>query len=309
MKNIETGMAKDEAAIDAVSSTFNYGEVTRFTRMMRSSISPFFTWTSKIVTAMPEAMVRHPWRVGKYIAIPWGITQMALNHLNLTNNDWDQFQKDLPDYAKSGQYFLMPWKDDKGRLQLFNLTWWLPGLGDLSESATSVENPERWVQNPILNVFADIARNKKLLTGQEVYHEWEPAQMKISRTLDYIYQTFMPTLTPPLSAIPGVPGETYIPGARGGQDWNAIVNYAQGKQSAQTLGQIAGSQLGVKITPFDNSMDEYKKQQKYKMLEKDLKIQMNRELRDVTDEERKRGIVERYSGLMQRLQHLQMLGK
>lgn len=228
--NKNKGLPDTEAALDAVKTTFDYTDTTIATKRARETIMPFATWQFKVFRQLPEAIVKHPIRVAKYVAIPAGITLAALNNLDIQPWEWKQIKKDLPDYIAKGEFFLMPWRDARGRLQLFNLTWFLPGIGDIAEQSTNITDPTRFIQNPIMTISADLLRNKSGI-DQPIWNEWDDSKVKLGKALMHIYRQAMFTWFP------------------GGIDWNTVYKAINNEPRASTIPQALAAQFGMKLQP------------------------------------------------------------
>lgn len=274
------GMNTEKSMVDAVESTFDYGDVSPFVRMLREGPIPFATFQSKMATALPRAILDHPMRVAKYVAVPWLITQTALNNLNMSNSEFEQLKEAMPEYMKQGSYMLMPWRDNKDRLQMFDLSWWLPGLGEFQFG--NMTEPKKWISNPWFNVARDLAANQQGLTNAPIYNEWDTGAVKTGKWLNYFYQNLLPipTWAPPVTAaVPGVGlGDKAIPGASGGVLWKNAIEVMQDQPSAMTPLQWGFSSMGMKTTPVAESELLAKKAAANERLLRDLNSAMKREM-------------------------------
>lgn len=302
--NIEHGMEKMSAFEDAVKATFNYADVTPTVRMLREGPMPFATFTTKMAKRIPEAIFNHPLRVAKYMAIPWLATQAAMKNLDISDEEFEKMRANLPEYMKDGNYMLMPARDDKGRLQLLDLTWWVPGLEYASVGST-VTDPKKWISNPLWTVFRDLSTNQKGLSGAPIYNEFDTGTTKAGKFFNYIYSQLLPlpTWMPPItSALPGVSSlDDNIPLAQGGVNWKNFQNYINEKESAMTAPQVFSAGFGGKITPIDENLTALKKEKGYQRVMRDLEIQMKKELIDMPT--RQDEIVQKYAYLRQQLMH------
>lgn len=185
-------------------------------------------------------MVKHPFRLGKYYLIPWFLTKYSLDQVGMTEEEFQQLKAQLPDYIKNGWYMLLPYRDDKGRLQLFNLTWLIPGLGDIADINTALasrdpsEAIQHYMQNPFVNLTAQVMRNERN-TGAPIYNEYDPPATKYLKLMGFIWNQVGPTWAP------------------GGTDWNQIYKaYMEpGSPYSLTPWQAAAAQVGLKVTPVD----------------------------------------------------------
>ena len=279
--NLKHGMTADKALYDAVAATFDYGDVTPFVRMLREGPMPFATFATKMAVRVPEAILKNPTRVAPYVVLPWLITQASLKNLNVSDEEYERVHKSLPDYMQDGHFMLLPFRDDKGRLQMFDLTWWLPGLE--TTNMRGLTDPKQWISNPLFTVIRDIQANQKGLTSAPIYNEFDTQGVKLGKSLNYIYQQLLPipTWTPPLGMAPGLSTtDTWIPGAAGGINWRNYLDYMNDKQTAMTPAQVVSTGVGLKVTPIDEALTASKKQKGYDRVLRDLETQMKKEIAD-----------------------------
>ena len=283
MYNREQGMGKWDGAIDAIRATFNYGEVTHATRVLRETVMPFGTWQMKTLRAFPEALVKHPLRVAKYVALPAAITAASLQNLNISNDEWSKFKDDLPEYIQNKMFFLMPFRDEKNRLQLFDLTWWLPGLGDISDLGANVQKPLSLIQNPVVNLIGELQANRKH-SGAPIWYEWQDGNTKMAKATHHIYQNVMPTWIP------------------GGTDWMQIQNAAQDKPNSLTLAQsIASAGFGLKMSPFEEGPLAAKKARLQEQYKRELIGQMKKDMAQATTDKERQKLVIQYQSWLQNI--------
>lgn len=292
--NRKAGMDHWDAMTDAVRTTFHYGEVSKAVRTARETILPFATFQSKVIPSVVENIVRNPLGVLKWYFIPWMISQGALKQLDITEPEFEEIKKNMPDYMKNGMYMMLPFRDEQNRLQMFNMTWWIPGLGDLSETINSSGEPGRWMQNPAFNLGADLFRNTKGGTDIPIYNNWDSPVLKLGKMFGHVYQSIMPTWMPGF-------GRDSFPLLPAGPDFRAVLESLEGRPEALTPTQALSSQIGLKITPLDESLLAQKKGRRLKRLKGEVEASMRRELRRAVSEEEKKDIIQKYTGYMQNL--------
>lgn len=122
-----------QAAQSANEAIFDYGEVPNWVRILRRTPligSPFVTFTYKSMLKMPENLAKHPQKFAKYMAVTSSTLMSAL--YAMFDTDWDEEEAEevmntLSDYYKeSTAVFMYPWKDAQGRLQITDLTPFIP---------------------------------------------------------------------------------------------------------------------------------------------------------------------------------------
>lgn len=271
--NKKRGMTPSDAALDAMKWTFNYSEITRASAIMRSTAAPFFTWQSKVLPLMAETVVKHPIRFAKWPMAMMGVQKLALNRLSISDGEWDFIKSILPDYIQDGMFYLIPMRDAKGRLQLLNMTYIFPGLGDIFEMSN--EPGGLLFGNPIISIAATI-QSETRHSGAPLYHEWESGQMKMIKTFGYVWEQLMPT---------------WMPGATG---WNSFWDTASNKPDAPTWAQAAASSIGLKVTPIDPAREYRKKDVRQSVELQQRKSVLNKALRNARNTSERSKAIRKY---------------
>ena len=283
MHNIEKGMTKADAALDAVKWTLNYGEITPAIATTRKFFMPFFTWQAKVLPLVAEAAVKHPVRVGKWLAAGMTFHQYAIEKVGLDDDEWEYIHSMLPEYMQKGMYLMMPWRDERDRLQLLNMTYIIPGLGDINEYYQR-GLPEGLVgYNPIVTMASAIASKKKY-SGAPLYNEWDPPGTKWAKTTGYIYQTLMPAPFP------------------GNIDWNMLWNATQETEGAATPQQAVASFFGFKTTPIDPTALAIRKEKIQNIFQREIEREMQKELAASTSYEKTQRILRKYQAIKEKQQ-------
>ena len=233
----QNNMGVVEAARDAVKWTFNYGEVTPAVQRLRTSPfgAPFATWTTKVLPLFFETLRHNPHRLAKWALLHKGIQAYALNNVDIHETEWETIQEQMPEWQREGLYQMVPWRDGKGRLQMLNLTWMIPGFGDIAEMG----DPNNWqtmraiVQNPLANLVADTLHAKKF-SGAPLYHEWDSPNRKFYATfIANAYKQLAPALY--------------------SSEINKLLKAQRGLEGDPTYGQVAADFLGLKIEPIEEA--------------------------------------------------------
>lgn len=280
--NLRKGMSKKEAALDAMKWTFNYGEVTRFTALTRATIAPFFTWQSKVLPLMAETAVKHPMRFGKWIMFYELLQNQAIQNHGFSDNQWNYMEYILPDYIQDGQFLLLPWKDEQGRMQLLNLTYMIPGMGDIAEM---YQHPAGWMfGSPLIGIGAALLHRTKY-SGAPLYHDWESNKTKAAKAFSYIWKQLMPSWVPL------------------GQDrlWERMWDSYQSNPDSLSWEQIMASQFGFKITPVDKGVAARKRRALEDIHLAQIDSQMRKELRQTRSPQGRSNIMKKYYNLRKEL--------
>lgn len=275
----EKGMQHQEALYDAMKWTFNYGEVTRATAQARTYLMPFFTWQSKVFPIVAESVVKHPLRFGKWPLMGMYLHEKAIDAVGMNEEEWSWVKSVLPQYINDGQFAMIPFRDQQGRLQLLNMTYILPGWGDFVEWKNS---PMKSVlANPLYSISSALLTNRGY-AGQEIYHDWEPINVQAKKMFLYSWEQIIPSWGP------------------GGTDFNAAMrtyfdstsDRPEGERyQGQTPAQVILSNFGLKITPVDELVAAKKKESLRRMNEAEMKMQLKKRFREAhNDEEREEAI-------------------
>lgn len=281
--NKKQGMANYEAAMDAMKWTFNYGEITRTTAAIRGTAAPFFTWTSKVIPLMAETAMKHPIRFAKWPLMFQGMQAAAIENQNLNDQEWKWLQGILPEYIKEGAFYLLPFRDSKNRLQMLNMTYVMPGLGDMTEILSGPAT--HFLGSPFLTMGADILRNKTFM-GTPVYYDWETPGAKFSKIMAHVWQGIVPNF-------PAIPGTI---------DFDKLYDIINNTPDAMTWGQMAASQIGLRSTPINPGQMARSRQALDDIHRAEIGSQMRRDLRKATSPKQAQAVVEHYSRLRERLE-------
>jgi hypothetical protein len=283
------GMASQEAAYDAMKWTFNYGEVTRATAVIRGNVAPFFTWQSKVLPLMAETAVRHPIRFFKWLGFYEAMQNGALQQVGLSEEEFKHLEKVFPDYVKKGQFLLMPYRDDKGQLNMLNLTYMIPGWGDLSQWQ---EDPVKTlVGNPLVTTASTLLSKRKY-SGAPLYYDWEAPETKAAKTFSYVWQQMMPAWAPglePLGADQPI---------QGGPDWNLIWRKVQDDPNVPSWAGVMASELGFKISPLNIPEATRKAAALQRIHKSEMDVELRRQLRRARSPEETQRIMSRYSNII-----------
>jgi len=277
--NRELGMNKVEAAVDAVKWTFNYQEVTPALARLRTAWwgAPFATWTSKAIPLTAETAVKHPLRFGKWVALGYYLNGYALNQIGMSEEEWESMKKVMPDYIGKSLMLMLPYRGAEGELKMLNLTWMIPGIGDLAEiRQKGEESPGSLAtiafQNPVGNILAAWKLNKKF-GGAPIWHDWESYPTQAAKMLNYAWQQWAPAVVP------------------GGADWKAVYNALTEAPEAPSPEEALAGQFGLRITTVSPEAAFRRKAALDKIHRAEIMQEMRRQLRFATSPEEQEEIV------------------
>lgn len=282
--------SEEEAIVDALRATGNMMEQPRAIRNVRDTILPFFGWTAHAAKTVARGLVDHPIRTAKWYLGPVLAGQYAVGELGMTNQEYEDFKSQLPEYMQSQPFGIpsripLPWRDEKGRIQMMDIGWWLPGVQDFAEMDSAWDNPLRVVQNPAATLFASLVSNKKF-SGAPIYNEWDDPGTKWAKRLGYTAQQIMPPLTP-------------VVGTQASKMWEA---YKNEDPDAPTMAQALGTQIGARIQPVDQDQAYLKNQARLRAWQNEAKHQMREELSETADPAEQEAVVNKYQNILNRLQ-------
>lgn len=188
----ERGKSVLGAVQEANKWLFDYGDLSRFEKVVARRVMPFYTFQRKALPRVLETAADRPLTLAKYPLLAWAEEKYALHKLELTDEDYDQIQKVLPEYMQRGSYLLMPFRDTNGDLQFFDWTYIVP-WGELFD-AQDRGLLSATITNPLFQTVADITRNKSGWSGREIYEETDTPEEKTFKQMLHVWQTAMPSL-------------------------------------------------------------------------------------------------------------------
>ena len=233
-----------KAAKHAEKWLFNYREVPYFIDVLRgsrvggglgallSAAYPFVTFSYKAAPRMVEIAWKNTPQLTKWMKMYRGIEQF-------TDEETLEKQKELlPDYMQKGMYLRLPFKDEAGREQYFDLNFILP-WGDIGEVGRTLTP-----NHPFWNVVYALILNKHPL-GWEIVKLGSTKQEAREAITDYLYKAMMPSLSP---EIPGV--------TRGGYSYDRLASAFRGEldyneKARSVKAAIFSSIFGLKTIPVD----------------------------------------------------------
>lgn len=203
LHNLEKGMTKLGATLDAMKYTFNYGEQTRVVAKIASSFfgHPYARWYTKSIPMVVEEAIKHPWRILKWFGLYKAMTVASLQALGMSEDEWLDLKEKMPHFLEHGLVAPLFARDDKGRLIIFDAGYFIPGIGDLYDLIRSISSK----QSPLYSVLAPIIQHPmsevlnvmatgKTYEGYPVFYEHEKPAIKAIKTFGFLASTFAPIL-------------------------------------------------------------------------------------------------------------------
>lgn len=248
----DRGKSVIDSVLEANKWLFDYGDLTKWEVNIARRVMPFYTFPRKALPRVLEAAATRPYTLAKYPLLAKMTTQYSLAKLNLTNKDYEEIQKVLPDYMKQGSYILMPYRDENNDLRFFDWTYIIP-WGTLAE--IQERGPlDIFYTNPLVQLVGDVKRNKSSWTDKEIWKETDTQEEKTFKSLQHIWTSLTPSLAPK------------------GLYWDKLAEAATGKPSR--IGKVRPIPETVAHTVFGlrTQAIDVREQQKWRLIEKSKKL-------------------------------------
>lgn len=275
LHNLEKGMAKKEAAWDAVKWTFNFNEITPEIAQIGKYAIPFVRWYSKAIPLGIETAVKHPLRMGKWFGFAFALQSYAMQNLNLSNEEWAGLQENLPEYMQKGLYLLMPYRDEKQRLNMLDLTYTIPFVGDVSELYKRSPQ-EVFLQNPVFTMASTLISRKKF-SGMPLYYDWEPNHTKLAKSFSYAWEQLGPAMLP------------------GGTDWKKLWDAFMEKEGSMSVEEAIANAAGIKLAPIDPQANLIRKTAVRKIYDAEIRSSLKRGLKQAKTEQEREEVIKQHS--------------
>lgn len=252
---------------------FDYGDLSRFEKVVARRVMPFYTFHRKALPRVLESAAERPLVLAKYPLLAWTEQKYALHKLEITDKDYAQIQKVLPEYMQRGSYLLMPFRDENGDLLFFDWTYIVPwgelfdaqDRGLLAATAT----------NPLFQIVADITRNKSGWSGREIYKETDTDKEKTFKMMLHLWETAVPSL------------------AYKGIYWDKIYESATGKPSKMGKARPLGPTIAHTVFGLRTQAIDVEDQELFRLQEKQRKIhELEAKIRDIVIRENRGNIDE-----------------
>ena len=294
MEQIENGVSSEESIIQAQKWGMDYSTAHPSIKYLRRHLMPFASYSYKITSLMAETMVKRPWIIAKYLAIPSLMTALAKDTLDLSDDDWEKLRKRLPMFIrKSNSMAVLPWKSKTGDLQWINLEWYFPGQMWLALSR-DIQNKDYWeisrdigIANPFADVYAMMqsARGKGIpkdpYTGKDIYNRLDSGTEKALKTTEWVYNKWMPQMLTRF----GTAGKI---AEIGKED-----KYGQ----VSTVGGAVGSLFGVNVISPTEKQVVIEKMAR----EKELTSSLYRKLQETKDETKREAVIKKYQQELEKI--------
>ncbi|KKK84243.1 hypothetical protein LCGC14_2785300, partial [marine sediment metagenome] len=175
------------------------------------------------------------------------------------------------EWQKSGMRMMIPWRDGDDRLQMLNLSWMIPGWGDLSEyDAEQFLTGRALVQNPFANIIAELF-SKRQFSGAPLYYEWDDNRTKTASILRSLWRQGAPSIY--------------------SVDLAKLHERVSGDEDSLTYGQQLANQLGLKAEILDIAKNRRTASIRKNIYAREIRSNLKKKLRKATsDRERRKAV-------------------
>jgi hypothetical protein len=190
------------AVLEANRVLFDYSEVSPIVRGLRSSFfgAPFITFQVKVLPELLKVVARYPWRFWPYVSLYAG-AQALFGSNPFEDDEWEKVIRLAPEWIRErGSGFIMPFRDEHGRLQVADLSYFFPWsgitqtVGGLVKGEGGQAAREAGLVAPGWQVANALLSNKDTFTGREIIDENDSAFDRGYATLSYAWQMSMPNV-------------------------------------------------------------------------------------------------------------------
>lgn len=253
------GLTEEAAALEAQKWLFDYSLLNRNIRYARNAPigAPFATFTAKVLPRLAEVALLHPWRFLPWVALMYGMQAWVQAVFGGDDDEWEQLEKALPQWMQDkGHIAFLPWRDDAGRLQAVDLSYFFP-WSQWSEFATKAIKADALgaikslglFGGPVTEIAAAIKTNEDSFTGRDIVNPDDPASERAASLLAYTWDMAMP----PFMTSNGVVSPLWLVGPEYGGKLAQATTGATNKMGDQksTFGQAASRMVGFNAYGID----------------------------------------------------------
>lgn len=210
LDGLDNGLSFDKAIIEAQKWVMDYSLADPSIKWARKHFVPFASYSYKIAPLVAESVVKRPWVIGKYMALPAAMMALAkeIYKDEMTEDDWKALKKTIPEEVTRKQSFLLvPWKI-KDKFYWFDYSYFLP-WGNYMNAISGVSGGD--IKAPlvqfgiggtptltVLKTFTSAAMRddppKDSFSGYPLYNRLDEPIDKALKTSEYFYNLFAPSM-------------------------------------------------------------------------------------------------------------------
>lgn len=190
------------AALEAQKWMFDYSLVHKGVRYARNAPigAPFITFQAKVLPRLLEVATLRPWRFAPWAALMWGLPAYVASQYDVDDDDLEKLKKALPEWIqKRGHALVLPWKDEEGRWQAFDLGYFFPWTywtelqgavrrGDWKETVSGAGV----ITGPVSSLIVAAMTGIDPFTNREIAHPGDPPDRQVLSWLNYLWSMSMP---------------------------------------------------------------------------------------------------------------------
>ena len=203
MDEMAKGVSEADAVLAAQKTLFDYSLVPPSVRYLRNAPvgMPFITFYYKVLPNLLETAIRTPERYLPFIAVPYAYHAILAKYQGVTKEDFDSLKKTLPEYLRDrGNALIMPVKDDTGRWQAFDFSYFLPWsmfTGAIKDAADG--DIQRFfvdtgmLGGPLPQLITAVLANKDPFTQRPIANPYDPYATQVADSMMYLWRMSMPT--------------------------------------------------------------------------------------------------------------------
>ena len=209
VEQIENGVPHGQAMVEAQKWGMDYSLTHPSIKYVRTyaPIIPFATYAYKILPLFMETMVKRPWVIAKYFAIPSVMLALAKETLDLSDDEWEKLRKDLNLFARKANIISpLPYKSKEGNVVWLDIGKYFPAgmylrlYKDFKNREFGEISRDIGIGNPFGDVYALIqsmrgeSTPKDPFSGKEVYNTFDSGTEKALKFTEWFYNKWAPTM-------------------------------------------------------------------------------------------------------------------
>ena len=297
IEQIEKGKGAGRAAIEAQKWGMDYSLADPSVKFARRHFIPFLSYQYKIAPLIAESLIKRPWVIAKYMAIPSLMVSLAKHQLHISDDEWKRLKKSLPLFVRKNKTLLiLPWKSPEGNLQWVDYQYFLP-WGNWMELAGSIKDKDvkktiegLGIGNPFMDIYTAFKSAKgetppkDPYSGIDMYNQLDSPETKAEKTLEWLYNKWAPSMLTRFGAL----------------GYSTRIGKKDKYGRTITFGQAMGRWFGINI--FAPTSKQAILEKKYKI--RQARTSLAKILKDSTkSKEEKRNARKRYIEEIRRIQN------
>lgn len=205
MDEMEYGKKPEhEAALAAQEALFDYSLVSKNVRYLRNAPMgmPFLTFAVKVAPLLLKTARHHPERYLPWVALAYGLPALLAAAFDVDDDDIEALKKALPDWLQDrGHAYVLPWKDDTGRWQVLDMSYFFPWSAWTEPIRLAAEaEPGKTVQalglfsGPLTDLITAVMTGRDSFTGREITTPGDPPKRQLLQIINYLWTMAMPSI-------------------------------------------------------------------------------------------------------------------